>query len=46
VFGDEGVELRAIRDALGEVPLIGFFAGGEISNQVLYGYTGVLILFF
>jgi small ligand-binding sensory domain FIST len=32
--------------ALGdEVPLIGFFAGGEIAHRHLYGYTGVLTVF-
>ena len=30
---------------LGEFPLVGFFANGEISNNRLYGYTGVLTLF-
>ena len=30
---------------LGEVPLVGFFANGEIANHRLYGYTGVLTLF-
>jgi small ligand-binding sensory domain FIST len=27
------------------VPLVGFFAGGEIAHRHLYGYTGVLTLF-
>jgi len=27
------------------VPLVGFFAGGEIAHQDLYGYTGVLTVF-
>jgi len=44
LFGDGSVELRTISDALGDVPLIGFFANGEISNDRLYGYTGVLTL--
>jgi hypothetical protein len=30
---------------LGDVPLIGFFAGGEIARHHLYGYTGVLTVF-
>ena len=34
-----------IREALGEFPLIGFFANGEISRDRLYGHTGVLTLF-
>lgn len=44
-FADDGAELRAIRNTLGDFPLAGFFAGGEISNAQLYGYTGVLVLF-
>ena len=31
--------------ALGDVPLAGFFAGGEIAHHHLYGYTGVLTVF-
>ena len=45
LFGESGVELRAIRNSLGEFPLIGFFANGEISHDRLYAYTGVLVLF-
>lgn len=45
LFGEESVELGMIRDTLGDFPLVGFFANGEISNQRLYGYTGVLTLF-
>ena len=44
LFGEGSVELRTISGALGDVPLIGFFANGEISNDRLYGYTGVLTL--
>lgn len=44
LFGSGSVELGTIARALGEVPLIGFFANGEISNNRLYGYTGVLTL--
>lgn len=44
-FGDEGTELAMVQDALGEVPLVGFFANGEIFANRLYGYTGVLTLF-
>ncbi len=45
LFGSESEELRLIRDALGEFPLVGFFANGEICHDRLYGYTGVLALF-
>lgn len=44
-FGDEGTELRIVQDALGDIPLVGFFANGEIFANRLYGYTGVLTLF-
>jgi len=30
---------------LGYFPLVGVFGNGEISNNRLYGYTGVLALF-
>ncbi len=44
-FGDDSEELKFIRDALGDIPLVGFFANGEIFHNRLYGYTGVLTLF-
>jgi small ligand-binding sensory domain FIST len=44
-FGKDSEELKMIRDQLGEFPLVGFFANGEISHNRLYGYTGVLTLF-
>ncbi len=45
LFGEEGKELSLIRDLMGDFPLVGFFGNGEISNNRLYGYTGVLALF-
>ncbi|TDN61280.1 FIST N-terminal domain-containing protein [Paraburkholderia sp. BL10I2N1] len=44
-FGARHAELQTVRNALGEVPLVGFFAGGEIARSHLYGYTGVLTVF-
>lgn len=44
MFGTDGAELALIRDALGAVPLVGFFANGEICGDRLYGYTGLLTL--
>jgi len=44
-FGDDSDELKMITEELGEFPLVGFFANGEISNNRLYGYTGVLTVF-
>ena len=45
MFGARGAELKLIREHLGDIPLIGFFANGEIARNRLYGYTGVLTLF-
>ena len=44
-FGGPSAELQILRHALGEVPLVGFFAGGEIARHHVYGYTGVLTVF-
>ena len=44
-FGGPSAELKVIQHALGQVPLVGFFAGGEIARHHLYGYTGVLTVF-
>ena len=44
-FGADSAELQIVRRALGDVPLVGFFAGGEIAHQELHGYTGVLTVF-
>lgn len=48
-FGQEGIpggEMALIRDVLGDIPLAGFYANGEISNNRIYAHTGVLTLFF
>ncbi len=45
LFGDAGTEMAILRDHLGDIPLAGFFANGEISHKRLYGHTGVLALF-
>ncbi len=44
-FGSPSAELAIVRRALGDVPLVGFFANGEIAHRHLYGYTGVLTVF-
>ncbi|MCD8497943.1 MAG: FIST C-terminal domain-containing protein [Alphaproteobacteria bacterium] len=51
-FGQGGIkpegatgEMALIREVIGDVPTIGFYAGGEIMAARLYGYTGVLTLF-
>lgn len=45
MFGQDSQELKMISRTLGDIPLVGFFANGEISYNRLYGYTGVLTLF-
>ena len=44
-FGAPSAEAQIVRHALGDVPLAGFFAGGEVARHHLYGYTGVLTVF-
>lgn len=45
LFNPDSEELGRIKDAFGDIPVIGFFCNGEISHNRLYGYTGVLSLF-
>lgn len=45
LFGEKGSEVAILREELGEFPLIGFLAKGEICNNRFYSYTGVLTLF-
>jgi len=48
-FGGPSAELKIVQHALAgdgaEVPLVGYFAGGEIGHRHLYSYTGVLTVF-
>ncbi len=45
MFGSEAAEAEMVTEMLGDVPIIGFYANGEISHDRLYGYTGVLLVF-
>ncbi len=45
LFGKKSQEMKTIQKVLGDFPLVGFFANGEIYYQRLYGYTGILSLF-
>lgn len=45
VEGSDTSEMTLVREIIGDVPLAGFYAGGEISNARLYGYTGILTVF-
>ena len=44
-FGGPSAEMQIVQHALGDVPLVGFYAAGEIAGPQLYGYTGVLTVF-
>ena len=44
-FAEPEREARLIRDALGDFPMVGFFANGELNRDRIYAYTGVLTLF-
>ena len=43
--GAPGGEMALVREILGDIPLAGFYANGEIAGGHLYGYTAVVILF-
>lgn len=45
LFGDNSEELKMINEVLGDIPIAGFYANGEIAGDQLYGYTGVLTVF-
>ncbi len=45
LFGGPSAEVGLLHAQLGEFPLVGFFANGEIAHHRLYGHTGVLTLF-
>jgi small ligand-binding sensory domain FIST len=45
LFGSASAEIGWLQSQLGDFPLVGFFANGELSGRQLYGYTGVLTLF-
>jgi small ligand-binding sensory domain FIST len=44
-FGSPNAEMALISHALGDIPVVGMFAGGEIARRHIYGYTGVLTVF-
>ena len=45
LFADASYEIRAIRTALGDIPAIGFFGNGQIANDRVHSYAGVLVVF-
>lgn len=40
-----GDEMALVREIMGDIPLAGFYANGEIAGGHLYGYSAVMILF-
>jgi small ligand-binding sensory domain FIST len=42
---EKGGEMALVREIIGDIPLTGFYASGEINAARLYGYTSILILF-
>lgn len=44
-LGGLNAEMELLSHALGNLPVVGFFAGGEVSGHLLHGYSGVLTVF-
>lgn len=45
LFDEPNYEMKAIREHFGDIPIVGFFGSGEVCNDRVYAYTGVLTLF-
>ncbi len=45
MFGKPNLEMQLIDEYFPDIPIVGFYANGEIAGNRLYGYTGVLTLF-
>ena len=45
LFSEPAHEMNAIRERLGDIPIVGFYGSGEVCNDRIYAYTGVLTLF-
>jgi len=45
MFESATEEVELVQSILGDIPMIGFYANGEIAGDRIYGYTGVLALF-
>jgi small ligand-binding sensory domain FIST len=45
MFESANEEVSIIQSVLGDIPMIGFYANGEIAGDRIYGYTGVLAVF-
>jgi small ligand-binding sensory domain FIST len=45
MFESANEEVGLIQSILGDIPMTGFYANGEVAGGRIYGYTGVLALF-
>ena len=45
LFSEPAREMKAIQERFGDIPIVGFFGSGEVCNDRVYAYTGVLTLF-
>lgn len=45
LFRSAEEEVALLQDALGDLPLIGFYGNGEIAGERIYGHTGIIALF-
>jgi small ligand-binding sensory domain FIST len=45
MFDSASEEVGIIQSVLGDIPMIGFYANGEVAGDRIYGYTGVLAVF-
>jgi small ligand-binding sensory domain FIST len=45
MFASADEEVGIIQSVLGDIPMIGFYANGEVAGDRIYGYTGVLAVF-
>ena len=45
LFENKAYEIEALRASLGDIPLVGLFGNGQVANDRIYGYAGVLTIF-
>lgn len=44
-FESKAYEIEVLRASLGDIPMVGLFGNGQIANDRIYGYAGVLTIF-
>ena len=45
LFAESAHEMKAIQERFGDIPIVGFFGSGEVCNDRVHAYSGVLTLF-